>query len=351
MNAMRALIKTPSALPKSVMSELSLTSRRSRVLILGGDQLAKELGQTLIYKSKFRYELVGFLEADSARVGERMVNPGIIGTFDQLHEIVDRYGIGTIAVCLNDRRGGRLPLQMLLDVKAMGVDVVDGHDLYEQESGRLSIDLLKPSTLIFSTGFRRRAVTMGVKRLLDATVSAIGLIVLAPLFAFIAVLIKLESAGPVFYHQTRVGLRGAPYSIWKFRSMQADAEVDGARWAVKGDTRITRVGKWLRKLRLDELPQLINVWRGEMSLVGPRPERPIFVQELRNNIPYYDLRYTVRPGITGWAQIRYRYAATEEESHVKLQYDLYYVKNLALSLDCRILIETARVVLLHEGAH
>lgn len=351
MNAMRESVKTTRAIPKFTIGERSLSTRRSRVLILGGDQLAKELGQTLVYRSKFRYELVGFLEADSARVGERVVNPGIIGTFDQLPEIVDSYRIGTIAVCLNDRRGGRLPLQTLLDVKAMGVEVVDGHDLYEQESGRLSIDLLKPSTLIFSTGFRRRAITMGLKRLLDITVSALGLIVLAPLFAFIAVLIKLDSAGPVFYHQARVGLRGAPYSIWKFRSMQADAEAEGARWAVKGDTRITRVGKWLRKLRVDELPQLINVWKGEMSLVGPRPERPVFVQELRNKIPYYDLRYTVRPGITGWAQIRYRYAATEEQSHVKLQYDLYYVKNLALSLDCRILIETARVVLTGEGAH
>ena len=351
MNAMRELVKTARAQSKFTIRELPVSTRRSRVLILGGDQLAKELGQILVYKSKFRYELVGFLEADSARIGERMVNPGIIGTFDQLPEVVDRYGIGTIAVCISDRRGGRLPLQTLLDVKAMGVEVVDGHDLYEQESGRLSIDLLKPSTLIFSTGFRRRAITMGVKRLLDATVSALGLLVLAPLFVLIAVLIKLESTGPVFYHQTRVGLRGAPYSIWKFRSMQADAEADGARWAVKEDPRVTRVGKWLRKLRLDELPQLINVWKGEMSLVGPRPERPVFVQELRNKIPYYDLRYTVRPGITGWAQIRYRYAATEEESHVKLQYDLYYVKNLSLALDGRILIETARVVLLGEGAH
>lgn len=350
MNAMRQWVKTQPKLPELVMRELPLTSRRGRVLILGSDQLAKELGQTLVYKSRFRYELIGFLVADSSRLGERMVNPGIIGTFDQLPEIVERYRIGTIAVCLSDRRGGRLPLQTLLDVKAIGVEVVDGHDLYEQESGRLSIDMLKPSTLIFSTGFRRRAITMGLKRLLDLTVSAFGLLFLAPLFAAVAIVIKLDSPGPVFYQQTRVGLRGIPYSIWKFRSMQADAEAQGARWAVKQDPRITRVGKWLRKLRLDELPQLVNVWQGEMSLVGPRPERPVFVQELRNRIPYYDLRYTVRPGITGWAQIRYRYAATEEESHIKLQYDLYYVKNLSLGLDVRILMETARVVLLGEGA-
>ena len=154
----------------------------------------------------------------------------------------------------------------------------------------------------------------------------------------------------MFYRQLRVGLRGKPYMIWKFRSMQCDAEEDGARWAAVEDPRITRVGRWLRKWRMDELPQLINVVKGEMSLVGPRPERPVFVQELRNKIPYYDLRHTVRPGITGWAQIRFRYAASPKDAHLKLQYDLYYLKNLSLVLDLRILLETIRVVLCKKGA-
>lgn len=331
-------------------SETRFPAMRKRVLILGTDRLAKELGQVLVFERRSRYEVVGFLDRDSSRVGERLINPGIIGTFQQLFEIVEHYGVNTIAVCLDDRRGG-LPVQTLLDFKVMGLEVVDGHHLFEKESGRMSIDLLKPSTLIFSTGFQRRGIVMGLKRLIDIIVSAVGLLMLTPLFALIGLVIKLDSTGPVFYKQTRVGLRGTPYTIWKFRSMRLDAEADGARWASAGDPRITKVGRWLRKWRIDELPQLINVLKGEMSLVGPRPERPVFVQQLRSSIPYYDLRYTVRPGITGWAQIRFRYAASGEDSHVKLQYDLYYVKNLSLALDFRIFMETVRVVLLGEGAH
>jgi sugar transferase (PEP-CTERM system associated) len=243
-----------------------------------------------------------------------------------------------------------LPVQTLLDMKAMGLDIVDGHHLYEEESGRLSIDLLKPSTLIFSTGFKRRVVTMTLKRSMDVVVSVIGLILLLPLMAMLGFLIRIDSPGPVFYRQMRVGLRGQPYMIWKFRSMSQDAEKHGARWASEMDPRISRVGRFLRKWRLDEVPQLLNVLKGEMSLVGPRPERPVFVQDLRNVIPYYDLRHTVRPGITGWAQTQFRYGASAEDSHVKLQYDLYYVKNLSLMLDLRILAGTVKVVLFGEGA-
>jgi exopolysaccharide biosynthesis polyprenyl glycosylphosphotransferase len=232
----------------------------------------------------------------------------------------------------------------------MGLEVIDGHHLFEEESGRLSIDLLHPSALIFSTGFQRRLATMTVKRVLDLLVSVIGLILLAPLFLVIGSLIKLDTPGPVFYRQMRVGLRGQPYMIWKFRSMSVDAEKTGPRWADSRDPRVTRIGRWLRTLRLDELPQLVNVLKGEMSMVGPRPERPVFVQDLREKIPYYDIRHTVRPGITGWAQTQFRYGASAEDSHVKLQYDLYYVKNFSLPLDLRILAETARVVLCGEGA-
>jgi exopolysaccharide biosynthesis polyprenyl glycosylphosphotransferase len=254
-----------------------------------------------------------------------------------------------VAVCLEDRRA-ILPVQTLLDMKAMGRDVVDGHYLYEDESGRLSIDHLKPSALIFSTGFRRRMVTMLFKRLFDLGVAITGLALLIPLFILLGILIKVDSSGPVFYRQMRVGLRGRPYMIWKFRSMRHDAEKSGARWASAEDPRVSRVGRWLRKWRLDEIPQLINVLKGEMSLVGPRPERPVFVQELRNSIPYYDLRHTVRPGITGWAQTCFRYGASKEDSHIKLQYDLFYVKNLCLWLDMRILFNTTKVMFLGEGA-
>jgi lipopolysaccharide/colanic/teichoic acid biosynthesis glycosyltransferase len=181
-------------------------------------------------------------------------------------------------------------------------------------------------------------------------IALIGLIVVLPLIAAIGILIKLDSPGPVFYRQVRVGLRARPYMIWKFRSMFIDAEREGARWASEQDSRISSVGWYLRKWRLDEIPQLMNVIRGEMSLVGPRPERPVFVQELRSAIPYYDLRHTVRPGITGWAQTQFRYGASAEDSHVKLQYDLYYVKYLSIQLDVRIFLETIRVILRGEGS-
>jgi len=337
------------ALNQPVPNVMRLPRLRKRLLILGTGQQAKELGQLLVAQRNSRYDVIGFLDRDPTRVGVRLVNPAIIGTFEQLFEIVERHDVRTIAVCLDDRRSG-LPMETLLDFKSAGVEVVDGHQLFEQESGRLSIDLLKPSALIFSSGFQRRALTMGLKRLMDLLLSTAGLVVLAPLFALVGTLIKLESDGPMFYRQLRVGLRGKPYMIWKFRSMQCDAEEDGARWAAVEDPRITRVGRWLRKWRMDELPQLINVVKGEMSLVGPRPERPVFVQELRNKIPYYDLRHTVRPGITGWAQIRFRYAASPKDAHLKLQYDLYYLKNLSLVLDLRILLETIRVVLCKKGA-
>jgi len=230
------------------------------------------------------------------------------------------------------------------------VEVIDGHQLYEGECGRLSIDELKPSALIFSSGFQRRPFMLLLKRLEDVIGASLGLVVLAPLMVLVGLLIKLDSPGPAFYKQTRIGLRGCPYVLWKFRSMRQDSEGETAKWAQLGDDRVTRVGRWIRLLRIDELPQFFNVLKGEMSLVGPRPERPLFVQKLRQQIPYYDLRHTIRPGLTGWAQIRFNYAASVEDSHMKLQYDLYYVKHLSVWFDLSILFRTIRVVLLGSGA-
>ncbi len=193
-------------------------------------------------------------------------------------------------------------------------------------------------------------VTRIMKRFGDMLVAIGGLLVLLPLFLLVAFLIKVDSPGPVIYRQIRVGLRGQPFAIWKFRSMVQDAENSGPQWAQTSDPRISRIGWWLRKIRVDEFPQLVNVLRGEMSLVGPRPERPVFVQDLRKTIPYYDLRHTVRPGITGWAQVKFRYGASAEDAHMKLQYDLYYVKRLSFALDMQILVETIRVMCLGEGA-
>ncbi len=322
---------------------------RRRVLILGDGGLASNLARVLVTNGKNRYDVVGFLSKDVVPVGSSASPPSVIGTIDQLFELTENYRVQTIAVCFEDRRG-TMPLDALLDIKSLGVEVVDGHRMYEAECGRLSIDELKPSFLIFSQGFRRKPVVMVLKRLVDVIGAFFGLLLLAPLLLIIAALIKLDSPGPVFYRQTRVGLHGYPYVLRKFRSMQQNAEDDGVKWASVSDDRVTRVGYWLRRLRLDELPQFINVLKGEMSLVGPRPERPHFVQELRTFIPFYDLRHTVRPGITGWAQTCFQYAASLEDSHMKLQYDLYYVKNLSLGLDFRILLRTFHVVLLGTGA-
>ena len=303
----------------------------------------------LLSRSKIFTDLVGLIAQDNSQVGDTLGGTKIVGTMDQLLSVVERDRIDTIAVCLEDRRAV-LPVHALLDLKGMGIDIWDGHHLFEEESGRLPIDDFKPSAIIFSREFRQGNVVRAIKRSMDFSISLIGLIVALPLMVAIGILIKLDSPGPVFYRQVRVGLRARPYMIWKYRSMFIDAEKEGARWASAEDSRISRVGRYLRKWRLDEIPQLINVIRGEMSLVGPRPERPVFVQKFRSAIPYYDLRHTVRPGISGWAQTQFHYGASTEDSHVKLQYDLYYVKYLSIQLDVRILLETIRVVLRGEGA-
>ena len=318
-------------------------------MIVGDGNLAHDLARVLVYDRSHRYDLVGLLSGDHSRVGAGVVNSSVIGTVDQLFELSEQYHVQAIAVCVEDRRG-TMPLDALLDAKSMGIEVVDGHRMYEEECGRLSIDELKPSFLIFSSGFKRKPVAMVLKRIGDMLGAFTGLVLLAPLMSVIALGIKWDSPGPVFYRQTRVGFHGYPYVLLKFRSMREDAEVDGVKWAELRDGRITKLGHWLRMLRLDELPQFINVLKGEMSLVGPRPERPHFVQDLRGQIPYYDLRHTVRPGITGWAQVCFQYAATLEDSHMKLQYDLYYVKNLSWWVDLKVLLRTVLVVLQGSGA-
>lgn len=337
-----SLRETPLPKPK-------LYSFKRRVVILGCGQLASEVYHILVTKRRATVEVVGFVDREPSQVSRQLGSPQIIGTYANLCEVVEQFYVHTIAVCVEDRRSA-LPVQALLDCKTIGIEVIDGHQMYEEESGRLSIDQLRPSALIFSTGFNRRVLAMGLKGVLDVVIAAIGLVLLIPLCILIGLLIKIDSSGPVFYRQMRVGLLGQPYMIWKFRSMYSDAEKSGPRWAEKQDPRVSRVGRILRKLRIDELPQLYNVLRREMSLVGPRPERPVFVNELRKKIPYYDIRHTVRPGVTGWAQTQFRYGSTAEDAHTKLQYDLYYVKNMTVGLDLRILTETIRVVLFGEGA-
>jgi sugar transferase (PEP-CTERM system associated) len=268
---------------------------------------------------------------------------------DELLKLGYRLGASEIVVATDDRRG--LPVSQLLHCKLAGIKVTDFLDFWERETRTVDLDALKPSWLFYSDGFRCGPVDEFLKRAFDILVSTILLVLTLPLLVVTACLIKLESPGPILYRQERVGLHGRVFTILKFRSMRADAETDGRpRWAAKGDPRITRVGAIIRKLRIDELAQILNVLRGDMSFIGPRPERPFFVAELTKAIPYYAERHWVRPGITGWAQINFPYGASTEDARRKLTYDLYYVKNRSIFLDALILLQTARVIFWNTGA-
>jgi sugar transferase (PEP-CTERM system associated) len=267
---------------------------------------------------------------------------------DGLAEVVYRHGASEIVVAADDRRG--LPVRQLLHCKLAGIKVIDFLDFWERETRTIDLEALRPSWLFYSDGFRCGPFDEFLKRAFDIVVSVILLLLTLPLLIVTACLIKLESPGPIFYQQERVGLHGRSFTILKFRSMRADAETDGPRWAAERDPRITRVGMIIRKLRIDELAQILNVLRGDMSFVGPRPERPFFVAELTQAIPYYSERHWVRPGITGWAQVNYPYGASTEDAWVKLTYDLYYVKNRSIFLDCVIFLQTARVIFWNYGA-
>jgi sugar transferase (PEP-CTERM system associated) len=273
----------------------------------------------------------------------------IIGDFKQISSICRTCQIDRVIVALDERRGS-LPLDQLLKCRLKGIHVDDGISFGESLSGKLSVENLHPSTIIFSNGFRGVLVYKGIKKVIDLLVSLLGLLVFLPLCVIIALAIKLDSRGPVFYRQERIGQDGRLFSLIKFRSMTVDAEKDGPVWAVVNDQRVTRVGRWLRKLRLDEITQIINVIRGEMSIVGPRPERPFFVKKLEKEIPFYSHRHAVKPGITGWAQILYPYGATREDAQEKLKYDLYYIKHMSPIMDLRIISETAKIVLLGRGS-
>jgi len=258
-------------------------------------------------------------------------------------------GIDRVVVAMEDRRGS-MPVRELLDLRLCGVVIEDASSLLERLSGKLPLGELNPSTLIFTQGFNVKTSQQIVRRLVSFVVSFIGLTICLPFIPFIILAVRLSSPGPIFFGQMRVGLFGRPFTVYKFRTMCQDAEVKGAVWATKNDPRVTSLGRFMRKTRLDEIPQLWNVLRGEMAFVGPRPERPEFVQWLKKEIPFYELRHMIRPGITGWAQVRYQYGATLEETKQKLEYDLYYVKHLSLGLDLLIMFETVKTIVLRRGA-
>ncbi len=272
-------------------------------------------------------------------------------THEHLLRTVRELRVSEVVLAVRERRGGVLPLRQLLDCKLRGVRVMDLTSFYEREMGVLKIDNLRASWLIFSDGFEQGLVRDMIKRSFDVLVSLMLLAVALPVLLVAALAIVIESGRPVFYRQDRVGQAGRTFTILKLRTMVQDAEKDGKpRWAGQDDVRITAMGRILRRTRIDELPQLFNVLRGDMSFVGPRPERPFFVRHLLEDIPYYDVRHSVKPGVTGWSQVRYPYGASVEDSLAKLQYDLYYVKNHSLFLDLLILVDTVQVVLLGKGA-
>jgi sugar transferase (PEP-CTERM system associated) len=320
-----------------------------RMLILGTGPVGIRLTRDILARPELQVQVLGFLDEKGENIGKPLVNPGIIGGAADLETIVQAQGINRVVISLLERRG-RMPVRQLLHLKFAGVRVEEAHSVLERMTGRIGLEYLSPSWLILSDGFRKSPGLTWTKRLLDVVVSLIALLLCLPLFAVVALATLLESGGPVLFRQERTGLRGRPFDMLKFRSMYNDAEKEGPQWAATQDSRITRVGRWIRKFRIDELPQVINVLRGEMSIVGPRPERPHFVAMLEEEIPLYGLRHSVRPGITGWAQVRYQYGASVEETKTKLEYDLFYIKHLSIMLDLAVLFETLKVMLSGRGA-
>jgi sugar transferase (PEP-CTERM system associated) len=327
----------------------TLQSFGERILIIGTDETARTVARQVLAQQDFPYEIVGFIDEDARRVGESIVNPRIVGTPADIQELVTTRGIDRIFVGLSDRRG-RLPVRELLRAKLSGVRVEDVNTVYERLTGKLMVEDLRPSWLIFSDDFRASRLTRQTKRAFDTLLAFVGLVIAAPLMVLVAVAVWLESGSPVLYRQERIGQHGRRFMLNKFRSMRHDAEGGTPIWASESDARVTAVGSVLRRMRFDELPQLWNVLRGDMSFVGPRPERSYFVSQLAAQIPFYEQRHAVKPGITGWAQVKYRYGASLEDSLEKLRYDLYYVKHLSLPFDLTILFDTVKVVLFAKGA-
>jgi len=327
---------------------------RERLLLVGTSPAAVVLARELFERRhELGVEIVGFVDPDPTRVGAPVINPGVVGTIDDIPSLTSRMRVDRVVVSLSDERG-KMKMDQLLDVRLRSGVLFDHlASVYEEYTGKIALENLRPSWLIFSTGFRKTHLLIFTKRAFDLVAAVCGLILSLPLTIITAILVKLESPrDPIFYHQERVGLNGAPFTIHKFRTMKSDAEAKtGPVWSAgDSDPRITRVGRFMRKTRLDEIPQLWNVLMGDMSLIGPRPERPSFVEQLTRQIPFYGQRHVVKPGVTGWAQVRYAYGASVEDALEKMQYDLYYVKHMSLMFDLLIALETIKTVVLRRGA-
>jgi sugar transferase (PEP-CTERM system associated) len=323
-----------------------------RLLIVGTSAAAIGLARELFdRRSELGVELVGFVDPEPERVGMSLINPGIIGTVHQIPQIVQERRVDRVVVSLADARG-KLAMDRLLEMKLMlGVRFDHLASVYEEYTGKIAVETLRPSWFIFSSGFRKSSLVTAAKRGMDITLSTIGLVLALPIMIVVAALVRATSPGPVLYRQRRVGKDGAVFTILKFRSMRADAESStGPTWSRPGDPRVTPFGRLMRRSRLDELPQLWNVLRGDMSFVGPRPERPEFVAELTQQIPFWGQRHALRPGVTGWAQVRHKYGDSVDDALEKLQFDLFYIKHLSIAFDLFIILETIKTVLVRRGS-
>ena len=323
----------------------------NRLLLVGTGAGAVKLARELFDRRELGVDIIGFIDPDPTRVGASVINPGVIGTIEDIPAIVRAKAVDAVVVSLSEARG-TLPMDKLLEMKLDGVRFEHLASVYERYTGKIAIENLRPSWLIFSEGFRKSRAEESIKRLMDFSLAIVGLVVAFPVMLLVAMVVRVTSAGPAVYRQQRVGQHGRVFTVYKFRTMRVDAEKEtGAVWARRDDDRATPVGRVLRRTRLDELPQLWNVLRGDMSLVGPRPERPEFVRSLTDEIRFYGQRHVVRPGLTGWAQVCYTYGASVEDAMEKLQYDLFYIKHRSTALDLFILAKTVKTVVLRRGAH
>ncbi|MDY6989605.1 MAG: TIGR03013 family XrtA/PEP-CTERM system glycosyltransferase [Thermodesulfobacteriota bacterium] len=323
-----------------------------RAIMVGSGDLARDILSAMNGNRDLSYDIRSVVSHDKGPVnneafkGVSVVKHG----FDQICRLAEAESVKSLIVALDEKRG-IFPYKELLNCKVRGINIIDGESFYERITGKLLVEKINPTWLILSDGFVKSKVARAIKRLIGFVLSALMLALLSPLMVLVAVAVKLDSPGPILFSQKRVGEYGKPFTLYKFRSMTHDAEKGtGPVWTTENDSRITRVGKIIRRLRIDEFPQLWNVLKGEMSFVGPRPERPYFVDKLKNIIPYYGERFSVKPGVTGWAQIKYPYASSEKDALEKLKYDLYYIKNMSLVLDLMVIFHTAKTVLLGRGS-
>jgi sugar transferase (PEP-CTERM system associated) len=320
-----------------------------RILIVGSGPFAVEIARETLGRPDAGFRVVGFVDNDPALVGKSLINPKVIGLTSELASLVERENIDRIVVAIGDRRG-QFPTQELLRLSLSGdVSIEESASFYERLTGRVLLDMIRPSWLIFSSRGRRARINEIAFAMMHRTVALVGAILSLPIAIITAILIKIESPGPVLYKQERVGKNGRTFTLMKFRSMRVDAEKDGPVWAKSEDERMTRVGRIIRKIRVDEIPQFWNILRGDMNFVGPRPERPHFISQLAQEISFYEQRHLIAPGLTGWAQIKYPYGASIEDAKQKLQYDLYYIKNQSLALDATIMFETIKTILFGRG--